>query len=114
MRILFFAGLSAALALLASANGNAQSGSQSPASPYAVEACQSGCFAVRAQTRFYFGDSSRSYRVCALDAFDAKLSVDGTEVRVPGNSAGRRGCADVAGRDLTLLDGNAMVGRLPQ
>lgn len=113
MRILLLAGLSAA-GLFASVNGSAQSSSRPPASAYAVEACQSGCFAVRAQIRFYFGDSSRSYRVCALDVFDAKLSVDGTEVRVPGNSAGRRGCADVAGRELTLLDGNAMVGRLPQ
>jgi hypothetical protein len=48
-----------------------------------------------------------------MDAFPAKVVVDGVSVPIPGYSFGVRHCVDVNGKELLALDNDVAVGRLP-
>lgn len=80
---------------------------------YAEEACKTGCFVAQAGIKFYQGAVPQSYRVCPMDAYAAKVIVDGISVPIPGISFGVRHCVDVNGKELVALDNNVAVGRLP-
>jgi hypothetical protein len=82
-------------------------------SPYAADECKSGCYVARAGAAFYKGAMPQSYRVCPIDSFDAKVSVDGVIVPVAGIRFGVRACVDVNGRELMALEQNVAVGKLP-
>ncbi|MDC8757869.1 hypothetical protein [Janthinobacterium fluminis] len=92
-----------------SLSAGAQSGPATPESPYAVEACRSGCFTLKERgASIYYGATSSSYRVCARGAFAAEITVDGNIVRLA-----NRDCGDVNGKLITLSTGEVVVGRLP-
>jgi hypothetical protein len=82
-------------------------------SAYAVDECKSGCFVAQAGAKFYQGAVAQSYRVCAMDVHSSAVSVDGMVVKVPGVSFGVRHCVDVNGRELSAMNSNVAVGRLP-
>lgn len=103
--VIALAGIAAALSFGAAA----QSGATAPDSAYAVEACKSGCFAVKERAApIYSGAVPSSYRICARGAFAVEISVDGTIVRLP-----NRECGDVNGKIIILTAGEVQAGRLP-
>ncbi len=97
----------AALALLA-AGAQAQT-AQLP-SPYAIEGCASGCFALKERgAAIYTGVDAASYRICSRSSLGAEVSVDSTVVRI-----NNRDCTDVNGRAIVLNAGEIALGRLPR
>jgi len=97
----------AALALLA-AGAQAQT-AQLP-SPYAIEGCASGCFALKERgAAIYTGADAASYRICSRSSLGAEVSVDSTVVRI-----NNRDCTDVNGRAIVLNAGEIALGRLPR
>lgn len=104
-RTLTLAGM--ALALLA-AGAQAQTAQQP--SPYAIEGCASGCFALKERgAAIYTGADAASYRICSRSNLGAEISVDSAVVRIS-----NRDCTDVNGRAIVLNSGEIALGRLPR
>ncbi|MBE3023340.1 hypothetical protein GQ37_012110 [Janthinobacterium sp. BJB1] len=98
---------SVTLALLA-AGAQAQTAQQP--SPYAIEGCASGCFALKERgAAIYTGADAASYRICSRSNLGAEISVDSAIVRIS-----NRDCTDVNGRSIVLNSGEIALGRLPR
>jgi len=98
---------SVALALLA-AGAQAQTAQQP--SPYAIEGCAAGCFALKERgAAIYTGADAASYRICSRSNLGAEISVDSAVVRIS-----NRDCTDVNGRAIVLNSGEIALGRLPR
>lgn len=95
------------LALLA-AGAQAQPAQQP--SPYAIDSCASGCFALKERgAAIYTGADAASYRICSRSNLGAEVSVDSAIVRIS-----NRDCTDVNGRVIVLNSGEIALGRLPR
>ncbi|MED5594393.1 hypothetical protein [Janthinobacterium sp. P210006] len=79
-------------------------------SPYAIEGCASGCFALKERgAAIYTGADAASYRICSRSNLGAEVSVDSAIVRL-----NNRDCTDVNGRVIVLNAGEIALGRLPR
>lgn len=100
----------AALALLAAGAQAQPASSAQQLSPYAIEGCAAGCFALKERgAAIYTGADAASYRICSRSSLGAEVSVDNTVVRL-----NNRDCTDVNGRAIVLNAGDIVLGRLPR
>lgn len=101
--------LGAAVLALLAAGAQAQTAPQQP-SPYAIDSCTFGCFALKERgAAIYTGADAASYRICSRSSLGAEVSVDNTVVRI-----NNRDCTDVNGRIIVLNTGEIVLGRLPR
>ena len=101
--------LGAAVLALLAAGAQAQTAPQQP-SPYAIDSCASGCFALKERgAAIYTGADAASYRICSRSNLGAEVSVDSAIVRIS-----NRDCTDVNGRVIVLNSGEIALGRLPR
>lgn len=81
---------------------------QAPApSPYANEACKSGCVFLERDHYVYSGAQVRTYRVCANN-FSINVIVDGRKIPIASGF-----CADVSGQTIQIDGVSARAGLLP-
>lgn len=83
---------------------------QQSQSSFAVGHCQIGCVIFNTHpSTIYSGAVPKSYRICSVDTFIVRVTVDNRLVEIAG-----RDCADVNGSNILLQDGTARAGRLPE
>lgn len=76
-------------------------------SPYASEACNTGCANFEREAIVYSGALVRTYRVCANN-WNINVIVDGRRVPISSNY-----CADVSGQTIRIDGPSARAGLLP-
>lgn len=84
------------------------------AQTFAAPACDNGCSVFNDTGKnFYYGVKPKSFRVCSAKLYSATITVNNEKITVPGTTRNVRGCIDVSGNVLSLVDGEILVGALP-